>query len=164
MSSFIISAPRFLFRALALAGAIGLFLGALVMGAEGLSRIGPAMMAVARHEAAHGAVVAVMTATDELLFAVVLGVMALAVAFNFVLDAATRDAKDLPNWLHVHDLAEIKHILVELVLVYLIVDFVTDVADGEHAADWGLMIKPAAVLVIAVAAFVMRSAGLTRRG
>jgi uncharacterized membrane protein YqhA len=98
---------------------------------------------------------AVMGATDALLFGVVLMIFAFAIAFGFVftVDGALRD--QIPSWMQVTSVGELKHTLVEVILVYLVVDFATDLALIEGRVDPHELIKPGAILLIAAALHLM---------
>jgi len=90
---------------------------------------------------------AVMGAIDALLFGVVLLIFAYAIAFGFALGARAGDK--VPAWMRPHGIGELKRILVEVILVYLIVDFATDLAqEGAHPA-WTHLVVPLSVLLIA---------------
>jgi uncharacterized membrane protein YqhA len=100
---------------------------------------------------------AVMGATDALLFGVVLMIFAFAIAFGFIfpVDGATRDL--IPSWMQVTSVGDLKHTLVEVIIVYLVVDFATDLALIEGAVDTRQLIKPAAILLISGALYLMGS-------
>jgi uncharacterized membrane protein YqhA len=85
---------------------------------------------------------AVMGATDALLF-----------GFVFPVEGPMRDR--IPSWMQVTSVGELKHTLVEVIIVYLVVDFATDLALIEGAVDVHQLIKPAAILLIAGALYLM---------
>ena len=86
-----------------------------------------------------------MGATDEFLFALVLLIFAYAIAFGFVIDLAPEDRERLPAWMRISSISELKHTLIEVILVYLVVDFATDTAEksGPHHHEWGALVLPA---------------------
>jgi uncharacterized membrane protein YqhA len=92
-----------------------------------------------------------MGATDAYLFGVVLVIFTYAITFGFVLDLAPAERERLPDWMRVEGIADLKRILVEVILVYLIVDFATDVAGTEWHLDWHTLVMPGSVLLIAAA-------------
>lgn len=149
-------AVRILYKAIACIAAFGLFCGALVMATEGTTRIVEAGLLLWKHESAHTAVAPIMAATDEFLFALVLCLMSAAIIFNSLFDPGQGDNAAVPQWLVFHDIAHIKHTLVEVILVYLIVDFATDIAEISNP-EWSILLKPAAILAIAAASRVMKS-------
>lgn len=90
----------------------------------------------------------VMGATDAFLFGIVLIIFASTIALSFVLrhDASER----LPPWMRVRSLRELKRTLIEVILVYLVVDAATDLASADEIV-WSLLVKPAAIVAIAAA-------------
>ena len=95
----------------------------------------------------------VMGATDAFLFGIVLVIFALAIAFGFVFHRAAVRSR-LPGWMQVGSLRELKHTLIEVILVYLVVDTATDLAAAEELS-WQALIKPATVLLIAASLRLM---------
>jgi uncharacterized membrane protein YqhA len=91
----------------------------------------------------------VMQAADAFLFGLVLIVFAYAVAFGFAFDLPEEARAKLPKWMRVDGIAEIKITLIEVILVYLVVDFVTDVVELETQVSWDMLVKPVAILSIA---------------
>jgi len=92
-----------------------------------------------------------MGATDAFLFAMVLVIFAYAIAFGFVLDLSAEERARLPAWMRISSVGELKHTLVEVILVYLVVDFATDVANGDHHLAWTSLVLPLSILAIAAA-------------
>jgi uncharacterized membrane protein YqhA len=62
---------------------------------------------------------AVMGATDAFLFGVVLIIFAYAIAFGFVFQRGGKAPENIPGLMHVESVSELKHILVEVIIVYL---------------------------------------------
>ena len=91
----------------------------------------------------------VMQATDAFLFGLVLVVFAYAIAFGFAFDLPEGARARLPRWMRVDGIAEIKITLIEVILVYLVVDFVTDTVELETQVSWDMLVKPVAILFIA---------------
>ena len=91
----------------------------------------------------------VMQAADAFLFGLVLVVFAYAIAFGFAFDLPEGARARLPRWMRVDGIAEIKITLIEVILVYLVVDFVTDTVELETQVSWDMLVKPVAVLFIA---------------
>jgi uncharacterized membrane protein YqhA len=135
----------------ALVGAIlmfGLAGAKLVHGAEALWLSG---FGQAREVSA-----AVMGATDAFLFGVVLIIFAYAIAFGFVFQTGDAARESIPAWMQVESVSELKHILVEVIIVYLVVDFATDLAVGSDALTWQTLVKPIGIVLIAAALRLMR--------
>jgi uncharacterized membrane protein YqhA len=91
----------------------------------------------------------VMGATDAFLFGVVLIIFASTITFGFALELPEWLAARLPAWMQVKDISELKETLVQIILIYLIVDFATDIAESETPLSWPALVKPLAVLLIA---------------
>ena len=87
--------------------------------------------------------------TDAYLFGIVLVIFAYAIAFGFVFDVPAEERAQLPAWMRVGGISELKHTLVEVILVYLVVEFATDVAQAEEHLTWEALIMPIAILLIA---------------
>lgn len=100
---------------------------------------------------------AVMGATDAFLFGIVLIIFAYAIAFGFVFQPQEQAREKVPAWLQVHGVSELKHILIEVVIVYLIVDFATDLAADRDPLTWQTLVKPASIVLIATALRLMAS-------
>ena len=137
-------------RFVMLVAALGAAVGALLMFWLGVSKTFGAVRAAAGGETA-SAIASVMGATDAFLFGVVLVIFAYAVTFGFVVELHSEDRARLPAWMRVGGVADLKRILVEVILVYLIVDFATDVAVTESHLDWHSLVMPASILLIAAA-------------
>ena len=91
----------------------------------------------------------VMGATDAFLFGVVLIIFASTITFGFALEMPEWLATRLPGWMQVKNISELKQTLVQIILIYLIVDFATDIAESEMPLSWPALVKPLAVLLIA---------------
>jgi uncharacterized membrane protein YqhA len=93
--------------------------------------------------------VGVMGAIDAFLFGVVLIIFAYAVAFGFVFELPERMADRLPAWMRVSGVSELKHTFVEVILIYLIVDFATDMTLGEGHLPWPTLVIQLSILLSA---------------
>jgi uncharacterized membrane protein YqhA len=138
-------------RFVMLVAALGTAVGALIMFWLGAAKTWTALTILITRDDTRSAIGSVMGATDSFLFGVVLVVFAYAITFGFVIELAPGERERLPDWMRVDGVADLKRILVEVILVYLIVDFATDVADTESHLDWHTLVMPASVLLIAAA-------------
>ena len=93
----------------------------------------------------------VMGATDAFLFGIVLMIFAYAVAFGFVIEPPEHIAERVPAWMRVSGVGELKHTLIEVIIVYLVVDFATDLAEADTHMSWQALVMPASVVLIAAA-------------
>ena len=126
---------------------LGAFGGALVMFWVGGAKLAGAIRSLTAEPLDTATtIIAVMGSTDAFLFGIVLIIFASAVASGFVVDRAGWERR-LPRWMRVRSLRELKYTLVEVILVYLVVDTATDLA--ADALAWTALIKPAAILAIA---------------
>jgi uncharacterized membrane protein YqhA len=137
-------------RYVMLVAAFGAALGALVMLWEGCAKLLGAFRALASRSDEAGPVISlVMGATDAFLFAMVLVIFAYAIAFGFVADLSPEERERLPAWMRISTVSELKHTLVEVILVYLVVDFATDIAERTSHLAWTTLVMPLSILLIA---------------
>jgi uncharacterized membrane protein YqhA len=100
----------------------------------------------------------VMAAIDMLFFGVVLVIFAYAITFGFAIDLSAEARKDLPRWMRVENIDEVKRTVIRVILVFLIVDFATDWAEIETEQSWPMLIKPISILFIAGALYLLANA------
>ena len=138
-------------RFVMLIASVGAGVGALLMFWEGATE----MLAAADDLVSGGGRVAVITAVmhgiDAFLFGIVLVIFGYAIAFGFVFDPSLPGWQSLPSWMRITSVSELKNTLVEVILLYLLVDFATDWPDSEGEVSWTLLAKPLAILAIAAA-------------
>ena len=101
---------------------------------------------------------AVMGATDAFLFAVVLMIFAYAVVFGFVFEPPRNIADRLPGWMRVDGIGELKHTLIVAIIVYLVVDFATDLAEADTHMTWEALVMPLSIVLIATASRLISGA------
>ena len=153
-----------LLRLLMLIAAAGALIGALLMFWEGGVKLTGALRALlVANDDAKSLVGAVMGATDALLFGVVLLVFAFAITFGFVFDLPAGARERLPGWMRIDGLGELKRTLIEVIVVFLAVDFATDVAESDGHLSWPALIMPISIALIAGALRLM-SDGYPSRG
>src|SRR5919112_1636971 len=138
-------------RWITLIAALGAAIGAILMFVEGCMKLAHAMELIFLSSAATPVIVAVMQATDAFLFGLVLIVFAYAITFGFAFNLPDSVRAKAPLWMQIEGLGEIKITLIQVVLVYLVVDFVTDVVEAETRVTWEMLVKPTAIVLIAVA-------------
>ena len=97
---------------------------------------------------------AVMGAADASLFGIVLIIFACAIGFGFAIQLRPEVRQKLPEWMRPNGIVELKRTLVEVILVYLTVDFATDFASGPFV-DLQMLAKPASILLLATALRLM---------
>jgi uncharacterized membrane protein YqhA len=136
-------------RFVMLLASLGAAVGALLLFWEGSAKLVGAASAVVTSDDSKPVVVSVLGAIDTYLLGIVLVVFAYAIAFGFVLDLPPDVRQSLPPWMRVQGVSELKHGLIEVVLVYLVVDFTTDWAESDIPMPWQTLVKPASIFLIA---------------
>jgi uncharacterized membrane protein YqhA len=101
-------------------------------------------------------IAALMGATDAFLFGVVLMVFSYAITFGFVIELSKEAMRRLPSWMQVESIGELKRLLVQVIIVYLVVDFATDVTEAGDGLTWVALVIPLAILAIATALRLLR--------
>ncbi|HYG88435.1 MAG TPA: YqhA family protein [Azospirillum sp.] len=139
-------------RFLALLASLGAALGAMLVFWVGGAKLLEAMFSVLLADKTDKGLIiaAVMIATDAFLFGIVLIIFAYAIAFSFFNPPDFVRAQ-LPAWMKMGGINEIKHTLIEVILVYLVVDFATDIAEAEGSThiSWETLVKPLSIFMIA---------------
>ncbi len=144
-------------RYVMLLGSVVGLCGAFLMFFEAAAKLGAGLRAVISPDPTGGkAVIAsVMGATDACLFGIVLVIFACSIAFGFVFDLRPSTRERLPVWMRTTGVHELKQTLVHVILVYLVVDFATDIAGTEAHLTWESLVLPIAILLIAGALRLM---------
>jgi uncharacterized membrane protein YqhA len=137
-------------RFVMLIASVGAAVGALLMFWEGGKEIVEAAFALVSGDDRRAVITSVMHGTDAFLFGIVLVIFAYAITFGFVFDPSLDGWQSLPSWMRISSVSELKNTLVEVILLYLLVDFATDVP-GAEGVYWELLAKPLAILAIALA-------------
>jgi uncharacterized membrane protein YqhA len=132
------------------AASLGAALGALLMFWLGASNLFDAFWsgAVVNPLATRVITTSVMDATDAILFGVVLTTFAYALMFGFVVNAA-RGLASRTDWIRTGRVTELKHTLIEVIIVYMVVDFATDLVELEPEPAWQILVMPLAIILIA---------------
>ena len=137
-------------RFVALFTSLGAIVGALLMfWVGGAQLVGAVGLLSLDRDNLKPITAAVMSATDAFLFGAVLIIFAYAIAFGFVLQTSPEYQQRLPGWIQVQSVGELKHTLIEVILVYLVVDFATDLAAGEGHVAWETLVVPISIVLIA---------------
>ena len=120
-------------RYMMVSASVGAALGALLMFWLGANKLLHAVRsgAVTDPLATTTMTTSVMGATDAFLFGVVLITFAYAIMFGFVIEEPAGAAASTSTWSWVKGVGELKHTLIEVILVYLVVDFATDLVEEE---------------------------------
>lgn len=138
-------------RFVMLIASVGAAIGATLMFWEGAAEVAGAAGALLEGEDRKKVIAAVMHGTDAFLFGIVLVIFAYAIAFGFVFDRTLPGWERVPAWMRVNNVSELKSTLVEVILLYLVVDFATDWPEGQVSMSWEMLAKPLSILCIALA-------------
>jgi uncharacterized membrane protein YqhA len=139
-------------RFVLLIASVGAAIGAILMFWEGGAEMTEAALALLAGHDRQTVITSIMRGTDAFLFGIVLVIFAYAIALGFVFDPALEDIKRLPSWMHVSSVSELRDALVEVILLYLLVDFATDWPQSEgEVLTWVILAKPLSILAIAAA-------------
>ena len=150
-------------RYIMLIASLGAAVGAALMFWEGAAEVAGAASGLWSGEDRKAIIAAIMHGTDAFLFGIVLIIFAYAIAFGFVFDRSFSDSARVPAWMKVNNVSELKTTLVEVILIYLVVDFATDWPEGNVAISWEMLAKPLSILAIAVAFGVFSALHAPRR-
>ncbi|MER2510145.1 YqhA family protein [Amaricoccus sp.] len=137
-------------RFVMLIASFGAAVGATLLLWEGMAEVFHAALALMAGEDRPLIIASVMHATDAFLFGIVLVTFAYAITFGFVFDQSLPGWDRLPAWMRINNVSELKSTLVEVILLYLLVDFATDLPES-HGGSWQMLAKPLSILAIAVA-------------
>jgi uncharacterized membrane protein YqhA len=138
-------------RWITLLAALGAAVGSVLMFIEGGAKLLHALEFALLSNGTEGPpiIASVMKATDAFLFGLVLIVFAYAITFGFAIDLPETARTKLPQWMRVAGISELKITLIEVTLVYLVVDFATDMVEVETHVTLDMLMKPVAILLIA---------------
>ena len=139
------------FRGAIALAALGMLACAGILLAEAASNVLSSSRALVAHEGGQS-VSLIMKSIDECLFGIILIVMGAKVLVSFVVPER---AAGFPRWMQPSAIAELKTTFCQAVLVYLIVDFATDMATLETKTDFGFLALPGCILLIALALRLM---------
>jgi uncharacterized membrane protein YqhA len=143
-------------RYVMLLASLGAAFGALLMFWEAIVKLASGFHAISLgHDSAQPPISAVMGATDAFLFGVVLVIFAYGIAIGFVFDLPGGVRARLPRWMRIEEIGELKRALIEVIIVYLAVDFVTDIAESESHASWENLVLPLCIFLLAGALSLM---------
>ena len=137
-------------RFVMLVASFGAAVGATLLLWEGTAEVFHAALALAKGEDRRLIIASIMHGTDAFLFGIVLVIFAYAITFGFVFDRSLPGWERLPDWMRINSVSELKSTLVEVILLYLLVDFATDLPQIQ-GLSWLILVKPVSILAIAIA-------------
>ena len=144
-------------RMVMLLGSVGAFFGSLLMFYQGFLFLFDAVDMLG-HESDHGVTqitVPVLEAVDSFLFGVVLVIFAYGIVVGFLVRLPDRLARQLPRWMKISGVGQLKQILAEVVVVVLIVIFARVVVESGGHFDWSMLVLPVSILLLAGAIWLL---------
>ncbi|PZP44345.1 MAG: hypothetical protein DI601_12680 [Azospirillum brasilense] len=129
---------------------LGVFAGALLVLWDAVLLLWRAISAF--HQGMEISVIpTVLSAADKFLFSIALMIFAYAITFCFVLDLSAEVRRRLPAWMIIDTISELKNLLFQLVILYLVVHVAIDVAEAEDTSNWSLLVVPVTIFLLAAA-------------
>jgi uncharacterized membrane protein YqhA len=140
-------------RAIMLIGSVGALVGSLLMFVQGRVFLHEAWHTIlAEGDAVQKQVsMPVLEAVDSFLFGIVLVIFAYGSAIGFAFTLPEGYGAQLPTWMKVGGVGQLKVTLAEVVIVVLIVIFARVVVEAQGKFEWSMLVLPASILLIAVA-------------
>lgn len=134
---------------------VGVVAASFLMFWEGLLVIAGAFVQV-RTNPDQAIITAILQGVDRLLFAIVLVIFGCAITAGFVINPAWR--AQLPRWMVIEDIAELKNLFFQMIILYLVVHFVTLMVDLNEMPDWNALVLPVSILLLAAAMKIIATA------
>ena len=89
----------------------------------------------------------------------VLVVLGLGIAKLFLLPPSSKAHADLPVWLRIERISELKVLLWETILTTLLIAGLSQLVVGLFSRlDWTILLMPVAILILALSLFFMKKA------
>jgi uncharacterized membrane protein YqhA len=96
---------------------------------------------------------------DYLFVALVFVVLSLGIAKLFLLKPGAADGMDLPTWLRVDNIAELKVLLWETILVTLVITSLSQLTAGLFGTlPWSALVTPIAILLLSLGLYYLKRA------
>ncbi|MCB5201141.1 YqhA family protein [Neorhizobium sp. T786] len=142
MVSFFLGLRYFLILA-----SLGVLFAAFLMFWEGLLMLWEGYGLV-RLDPDFSVIVTVLQATDKILLGIVLMVVGCGIALGFALDISPEQRKNLPQWMIIDTVAELKNLFFQMIILYLVVHFAAQVGETQGPLDWNTLVLPLSVLLL----------------
>ena len=126
---------------------VGVIAASSLMFWEGLSAIGKAFVQV-RTNPDQVIVAAVLQGVDKLLFAVVLVIFGCAITVGFVVSSTANWRAQLPRWMLIEGVAELKNLFFQMIILYLVVHFAAQVGEMQSPPEWNALVLPVSALLL----------------
>jgi uncharacterized membrane protein YqhA len=94
---------------------------------------------------------------DFLFVSLVLMVLGLGIAKLFLLAPDSKSHSDLPAWLRIESIGDLKVLLWETILTTLLIAGLSELIEGLFTRlDWAILMIPLAILILALSLFFMK--------
>jgi len=93
---------------------------------------------------------------DALLFSLVLIVLALGTASLFLTKPDQGENRDLPEWMRIRSLTELKLLLWEAILAMLVVTGAATIISDLPHLTWNHLVIPGAILILSVSYYLLK--------
>ena len=94
---------------------------------------------------------------DYMFVAIVFIVLALGFAKLFLVGTKTAETLELPSWLRIDSIAELKVLLWETILLTLVISALSQLTTGLfERLDWSSLITPTAILALALSLYLVK--------
>jgi uncharacterized membrane protein YqhA len=93
---------------------------------------------------------------DALLFSLVLIVLALGTASLFLTKPDRSNVSDLPDWMRIKSLTELKLLLWEAILAMLVVTGAATIIGDLPNLHWNHLVIPSAILVLSISYYLLK--------
>jgi uncharacterized membrane protein YqhA len=93
---------------------------------------------------------------DALLFSLVLIVLALGTASLFLTKPGSTEKSDLPDWMRIRSLTELKLLLWEAILAMLVVTGAATIIGDLPHLNWNHLVIPGAILILSVSYYLLK--------
>lgn len=101
--------------------------------------------------------VEILHSLDLLLLSMVLVVLALGFAKLFLLAPSAKVSAELPAWLHVESISELKALLWEAILTTLLIVALSKLSESLFTTtNWTVLLTPAAILLLSLSLYFMK--------
>jgi len=99
----------------------------------------------------------ILHSLDLFIIAIVMVVLALGVAKLFLLDPGAKQHAELPAWLQIDRISQLKVLLWETILTFLLILGLSELTSALFGTpDWKVLLVPAALLLLALSLFFMK--------
>ena len=70
------------------------------------------------------------------------------IALGFIIDIPADQRSELPQWMIIDTVGELKSLFFQTIILYLVVHFAAQVGESETPPDWNALVLPASALLL----------------